>query len=117
MARPLPEQDHHITRDEALRIVRALRAKVRDAAAKGVAARTQPTPVRCFHRKGIDRILNQPGCVGVRLYPAVHDDGKETLVLVGIAADGSDMADGEFVQQPVDCPPDCDENSVLHRDA
>jgi len=116
MARPLPEQDHHITRDEALRIIRAHRAHLRDAARSGVAPRIEATPVRCFHRKGIDRLLGQPGCTGVRIYPARHDDGRATIVLVGIAADGTDMTHGEFVQQPIDCPPDCDDASVLHTD-
>jgi hypothetical protein len=42
-------------------------------------------------RKVIDQILAQPGCVGMRFYNALNEDGQKTLVYVGVDASGKDM--------------------------
>ena len=106
MARPLPKKDHKIAPHEAARLIKAHRHKA-------AATSTSAAPVLCFHRQAFERILKQPGCSGIRLYPALHDDGSQTLVLVGINAEGCDMHEGEFAQDPVECPPDCDPTSPL----
>lgn len=36
----------------------------------------------------IDKILAQPGCEGIAIYPALNEDGKRTLVYGGIDAEG-----------------------------
>jgi hypothetical protein len=107
MPKPLPERDHHIPPGEARRVVARRRSD--DAKAKG-AHRERPFG---FHRKGIDRVLAQPGCVGVRIYPARHDDGSDTWVVVGVDGSGSDMTSGALLQIPITCPPDCDEKSAF----
>jgi hypothetical protein len=42
-------------------------------------------------RNIIDQILSQPGCVGMRFYNALNENGRETLVYVGIDASGNDI--------------------------
>jgi len=42
-------------------------------------------------RNIIDQILAQPGCVGMRFYDAINEEGQKTLVYVGIDASGNDM--------------------------
>jgi hypothetical protein len=42
-------------------------------------------------RQIIDQILAQPGCVGMRFYNALNEDGQNTLVYVGVDASGKDM--------------------------
>ena len=39
----------------------------------------------------IDRILAQPGCVGMRFYYGLNENGQKTLVYVGVDAEGKDI--------------------------
>src|SRR5205085_10569729 len=103
MATPFPAADHRISLDEGLLIARNYR--------NGSPA--SRWPIFGFSRPAFDRILGQPGCVGIRIYPAQHDDGRLTVVLVGVDEKGGDMVNGELAQVPWDCPPYCDEASPL----
>ena len=42
-------------------------------------------------RQIIDQILAQPGCEGMRFYKAYNEMGEETLVYVGLDAEGSTL--------------------------
>jgi hypothetical protein len=42
-------------------------------------------------RNIIDRILAQPGCVGLRFYNAINEIGQTTLVYAGVDAQGNDI--------------------------
>lgn len=64
-------------------------------------------------RVGLDRILNQQGCVGVKFYFALNTDQRMTLVAVGVDEFGHDMDDGELAERFMPCPPMCDPNSAL----
>jgi hypothetical protein len=99
MSTPLPDRDHKISLDEAVRLVTARR----DADAG------DPNAERpfAFHRLGLDAVLAQSGCVGIRAYPAQHDDRSHTWVLVGVDKEGSDMTGGALLQDPLICPPFC----------
>ena len=101
MGKPLQDKDHKSDRKAAREYAKRYRDKK---------AKKEPLPPMlpiAFHRKAYDRILSQPGCVGVRAYPGLHADGAPTLVLVGVDADGNDMVDGELSQEGELCPPDC----------
>ena len=52
-----------------------------------------PGEKRGYHlgRNIIDQILAQPGCVGMRFYYGLNEDGRKTLVYVGIDAYGKDL--------------------------
>lgn len=39
----------------------------------------------------IELILAQPGCEGIRFYNAINENGKKTLVYVGIDKDGKNI--------------------------
>ena len=58
-------------------------------------------------REVIDRILAQPGCTGIRYYNAMHPQGHDTIVLVGVDADGQDLWDGTIAEEALPCPPHC----------
>jgi hypothetical protein len=42
-------------------------------------------------KKVIDQILTQPGCVGMRIFDAINEEGKKTLVYVGIDSKGKSI--------------------------
>ena len=113
MPSPLPKRDHHIPPGEAVRLTAARRRRGGGAGANPSGEREHTF---AFHRLGVDRVLAQPGCVGVRVYPGVHADGAVTWVLVGVDEAGRDIAEGELLQDPIWCPPDCDEVSPLATD-
>src|SRR5271168_3274869 len=52
-----------------------------------------PGEIISYHlgRNIIEQILAQPGCVGMRFYNALNENGQKTLVYVGIDADGKDL--------------------------
>jgi len=52
-----------------------------------------PTEVRGYvlGRNIIDQILAQPGCVGMRFYYGLNEEGEKTLVYVGVDAEGQDI--------------------------
>jgi len=66
-------------------------------------------------REAIDRILEQPGCTGLRFYYGTKPDGSMTLVFVGIDERERDMTDGPIVGDHYPCPPFCDATSALIR--
>jgi hypothetical protein len=52
-----------------------------------------PNDVVSYHigKNIIEQILAQPGCVGIRFYNALNEEGQKTLVYLGIDASGKDM--------------------------
>jgi hypothetical protein len=61
-----------------------------------------------FARSAFDKILAQPGVVGIRYYFATKDNGNPTIVLVGVSSQGLDMA-ATIMEGSVDCPPWCND--------
>ena len=59
-------------------------------------------------------ILNQDGCMGVRMYYAIDDDGKKNLVLVGAKENEDDMENGIIVDKCFLCPPRCPSRNELN---
>lgn len=68
-------------------------------------------------RAVIEEILAQPGCVGLRIYDALLEHGEPTVVVVGVTADGGDLADGVIAEEARPCPPYCAPTSPLDADA
>jgi hypothetical protein len=54
---------------------------------------SHPGEIRGYHigRNIIDQILAQPGCVAMRFYYGLNEDGAKTLVYVGSDAEGNDI--------------------------
>jgi hypothetical protein len=60
-----------------------------------------PNDMISYHigRNIIEHILAQPGCVGMRFYNALNEEGKKTLVYVGMDASGNDIVKKVVVQE------------------
>ncbi len=54
-----------------------------------------------------NNILAQADCIGIANYFGKDDDGKKTLVLVGIDKDGKGIWDGIILEYAARCPPFC----------
>lgn len=55
----------------------------------------------------VESILAQPGCMGIRFYYALNEQGNKQLVLVGVDENGNDLTEGNIVDQLPNCPPRC----------
>lgn len=68
-----------------------------------------------FGRNIFDKILAQPGCVGIRYYYAALDDGSPTMVLVGVDQNGNDIDNGVIGEAITPCPPYCGSANQLNK--
>lgn len=66
-----------------------------------------------FGKNILNAILDQRGCMGIRMYFAINNEGKRTLVLVGANAAGYDQLDGIVADFGSTCPNTCDTTSNL----
>lgn len=67
-----------------------------------------------FGKDQLRLITSQTGCVGIRMYHAIDDDGAKVLVLVGVDANEKDMTSGVILERGMSCPPLCDTTSALN---
>ena len=98
-------QNHVITLDQAVHYIHNFKAKPAAPTTKG----------GYFSRNIFEKILAQPGTVGIRYYYAAMDDATPTIVLVGVDSTGNDMENGvvgEFVNP---CPPFCSSPNSLNK--
>ena len=100
--------NHQIDLGTAIRLIRNHKAKL--PVSSGVQVNGG-----FFARSAFEKILAQPGAVGIRYYYAQNDDGTSTLVLVGVDAKGQDMQTGAIMDRMIPCPPYCDSPSELAR--
>jgi hypothetical protein len=61
-------------------------------------------------KNAIQAILNQVGCVGIRIYYALDDNNVKHLVLVGANADENDLYNGLLAERTRPCPTFCDKS-------
>ena len=66
-----------------------------------------------FGRNILLQLLNQPECMGIRMYYGINSEGKKQLVLVGAKADENDMLE-LVVDMSVPCPTRCSSTNVLN---
>ncbi|MBC5992669.1 hypothetical protein [Pontibacter cellulosilyticus] len=66
-----------------------------------------------YGREILQKLLDQPGCMGIRMYYARDGKGQKQLVLVGADAEGNDMEDLVVDSSKV-CPPDCSTGGDLN---
>lgn len=74
----------------------------------------QGEPIAHFFGKDIlQKILDQEGCMGIRIYYGIDEDGTKQLVLVGADSDQNDqtnlVADISFI-----CPNACSDRNPLN---
>jgi len=60
-----------------------------------------------FGKNIVDKILAQPGCVGVRMYYGKHTNGKPCVLILGADKYGKDMVRGVLAMPTMYCPPLC----------
>lgn len=66
-----------------------------------------------FGRDILEKILSQDGCMGIRIYYAINDEGEQQLILVGADANENDQTDGTIADYGAPCPNRCPSNSPL----
>lgn len=66
-----------------------------------------------FGKTIINRILEQPGCLGIRVYYALDADGKQQMIMVGADANENDLHNGIIAEMSRPCPPFCPNSSPL----
>lgn len=60
-----------------------------------------------YGKAKVAQILEQQGCVGLRVYYAIDDHGARVLVLIGTDAEGNDIESELILERGVLCPPNC----------
>lgn len=98
------EEDHSIDIEDAVKLTENYRE----------VAGTPPQLANYFSGSAISSVLAQTGCVGIRIYYAIKENGEKTLVIVGVKADGEDLDDGVILEYALPCPPDCPTASKLN---
>ncbi len=96
-------ENHAITAEYAQKLISNFRSGVTAGTILG----------EYFGRDAIIAMLNQPECVGMRIYYAKNESGKPVLVLVGVDKKGRDMTNGIINEVGSICPPICDWESVF----
>jgi|694.fasta_scaffold03216_3 hypothetical protein len=64
----------------------------------------------------VNAILNQTGCMGMRIYYAINEKDEKQIVLVGVDENGDDLAQGIIVDRVPNCPPVCGKLNPLNSD-
>jgi len=93
-----PKQDHKIPVGEA----QAMTKRHRDGSAQG------SERAHMFPRDVFESLLKNPNVKGIRLYHGKGQDGKGSMIAVGVDGDGNDLlADGDIFNRGFPCPPYC----------
>lgn len=66
-----------------------------------------------FGKNIIQHILDQEGCMGIRIYYALDENGKKQLIIVGADAKENDIYEGIIAERSFLCPPYCPSGSPL----
>jgi hypothetical protein len=99
----LPARNHRISlADAAAHTKRYRDAKINDVKAGA------------FHKDQVLELLNQPGCVGLRIYHGLDMTGAPTFVLAGIDQADNDQTAGTLLEQQFPCPPFCGATNPLN---
>ncbi len=99
----LPPRNHRIALDEAAAHTKRHRdAKIHDIKAGA------------FHKDQVIELLNQPGCVGLRIYHGRDKAGSPTFVLAGIDKADNDLTAGTLLELQFPCPPYCGSANPLN---
>ncbi len=68
-----------------------------------------------FGRNIIEQILAQEGCMGIRIYYALDENGKKQLIIVGADAHENDQYQQTIAERSLNCPPfNCSSENPLN---
>lgn len=77
-------------------------------------AGANPVLAHYFGKTKIQNILDQEGCVGIRMYYALTDAGQKQLVITGVDSSGNDMYNGILADRGLVCPSYCSVSNPLN---
>ncbi|MEO6302855.1 MAG: hypothetical protein ABIP51_06760 [Bacteroidia bacterium] len=97
-------EDHHVTLAEATAWTATFRSGQSGTYTKG----------HFYGKDAINAILDQSGCVGIRIYYAIDAKGAKQLILVGADANENDLYNGVLAERGVSCPPICGTGNPLN---
>lgn len=98
-------ENQSVTLDQAIKYVQSYTANPTVPTIKG----------GYFAKVGLEKILSQAGCVGIRYYYCKKDDGSSSLVVVGVDYNGTDLTGGPMIENAFPCPPFCGVISPLNK--
>lgn len=93
------KENHLITLEDASELVTNYRATASEDAGLG----------GFVGKETIQRLINQEGAVGIRIYYGKDAEGGNHLVLIGTDERGNDLLHGEIAQYLMFCPPWCND--------
>jgi len=99
-------EDHLITLEEGETLIKNFQNKEPEDAVKA----------HFFGKDFLRQVLDQEGCVGIRVYYAREEDGTPTVVLLGANANEGDMTGGYIGNKSKPCPPHCGSLGFLKED-
>jgi len=99
----LPARDHRISLTDAAALTKSYRA-----------AKVSEEKAGSIHRDQVLELLNQKGCVGLRVYYGRNPDGSPALVLTGIDAADNDLTASTILEKLWPCPPYCGSANPLN---
>lgn len=67
-----------------------------------------------FGKEKLLLILNQEGCMGIRFYYGIDDDGLKNIIAVGASSDENDMINGVILEYAFRCKSRCSSNNSLN---
>lgn len=103
--------DHSITLDAAAKLTKKYRSIGNIIPSLGVVIKGE-----FFGKNALVEILNQNGCVGLRMYYGADDLLVPHMVVVGVDANGDDQVTGHIADMSVLCPPTCGTANKLNSD-
>jgi len=65
--------------------------------------------VHYFGKNVVDKIMKQPGCVGVRMYYSKQTNGKSGFIFIGVDKNGRDIEPTILTGPTTYCPPLCND--------
>ncbi len=79
------------------------------------AANPEGLKAHFFGRTILNDILDQPNCVGIRVYYALDGNGVQQMIMVGADANENDLYEGIIAEVSKPCPPFCPTGSPLNK--
>ncbi|HMG16081.1 MAG TPA: hypothetical protein VK590_11575 [Saprospiraceae bacterium] len=67
-----------------------------------------------FGKDKIQDILDQSGCVGIRIYNGIDENGNKNVIVIATDSNGDDMTSGLVLDLSAPCPNMCAPNNALN---
>ena len=67
-----------------------------------------------FGKQAIQNLINEPNCVGIRIYYGLNENNIPKLVIVGVDFNENDLIQGSILDFGKLCPPACSNSNPLN---